>query len=515
MLVPVIKVVGLIAILALIISAWRLRALPDKASAPVSPLALWLAPALAIILGFLATIPSAPPFAPGMRLGIGYLVGGAAGLAMLCLALMAQAKRIADRPAAGLYLMASGLGLVLLGVTPLYAFLYGYPNDALIGFALGAVLVNVLTRVLGGPERALDWFGLVAVVVAASQFLGVQHFEAAARLNRDCGLLVASAGLVGLLVAAELSGQKWLDRDRPIIPLVSSGIAFILSLLLLHLIPFTMPSLRGSLTVADLTIVTGAISGVLLLWFLYSTTHTGNGAARALGASLLALLLLTLGYKLLAGYGISLALLTILSLAGCVLGLTYAADGDAAAPLHLAARGLLAILQLAAGVLVFRLFLSHLAPRYTLDLEQQFVLIGLLVGLGAALLLAGLRAQRPALTVPATALTLFAALLALLIPSLIYMVWGDKAIAGLLLGLVGSQFFALYLFLTGPVTWPQQSVAPWALLLTLIAAQFMRALAPLGDLPRADKAWLVVGMGGLTIAWLLWDVVFRGARGSG
>jgi len=106
--------------------------------------ALVLAAVSAVVL-FLLTLPSTKPFSPGLTLGWGILIGAVLGLYALFEASGSVAGQSGGVRTAGL------LSAAALGPAAILLIFRGYPNQALMGCAIGAVLVAAICSCLARP----------------------------------------------------------------------------------------------------------------------------------------------------------------------------------------------------------------------------------------------------------------------------------------------------------------------------------------------------------------------------
>ncbi len=106
------------------------------------PLFPFLTAAFFVLLCFLATLPTSPPFSTGQRLGWGILIGGAFAL------LAAWMGRTPTKSYA-----TSVCAWATLGVGLTYWRFRSYPDDALGGFALAACLTHFFVGQETGEER--------------------------------------------------------------------------------------------------------------------------------------------------------------------------------------------------------------------------------------------------------------------------------------------------------------------------------------------------------------------------
>jgi hypothetical protein len=456
------------------------------------------------LLLFLLTLPTRAPFQPGGQLGIGALVGAAFA------ALLAWG---AGRPGEGAspLRLAGVLGAALAPVALLCLLYRGSPVYALIGALLGQAATLFFLEAAWGSDVAqprnadLQLFLGVSAALAAGVALAIAQYAlipAAARTAAGgrawwaLPVLVLGALLVGALVAA-LAARGTTARV-----IVAAGIAGGLLALFAVRFPLYWP--------LWLPPAAGFVTGALVLFLAYEVPGSATEAANvepgagnrergplvsALLGPVLLIALLIVAYRLRTGLGIALA---ALGYAGAL----------AVLPGSMAARRGLQLLALAA---LFRLSYAALDLEATsVYLTAHYALIGMLGGallpVAFGLLAApsseaergsggGVDEAYPAALWPL-------ALAVVTIPAGLLLLWGLRAVAGLLLGLVvGQGFLMLVLFLEadGPLPGDRSEsataraarAAPFAavLLLAVAAIQLLPPLAPLvQDLTRGSRA---------------------------
>lgn len=143
-----------------------------------------------IVLPFLVSLLSRPPFAPGARLGIGFLLGGAwASVAALIMPWTKALLPHLPPPrqwVAGIALSGGFSAWTLAGANVTLLSFKDYPTDGLMGFGIGFCMVAILARsagdmvsITGGGVAGWEGLGPQAVLAAglvAACSLGVHHF---------------------------------------------------------------------------------------------------------------------------------------------------------------------------------------------------------------------------------------------------------------------------------------------------------------------------------------------------
>jgi hypothetical protein len=467
--------------------------------------------AVALVL-FLLTLLSRPPFAPGGRLGVGILIGGAIGAVVAWLS--ARDARTAPGSAATPFAVPGSLGAAVIGAALVSLIYRGDPTDALVGLILGQSVVLLFSE--GSGARSVSIFLGAGAAVAAGVCLAIGQYEdmnAAERLAVGGKLwwslpvLALAALLVGLIVATLASRS----------PVARSALTPVVGGALLALLAARFPR-YWSLLLAP---AAGYLSG-LLAAALAAPPAEGDGvtsdelpAASAFLTALLLLVLLIVAYRLHRGLGIALA---ALGFAGSATVITHYSP-------RIAGPGLL-LLALAS---LFRLFYSAQNLESTsIYLTAHYALIGLAAGclapLGLGLLGrpaieeaqgSGLRALSPEPRALSRSAVLGQVLVVVVLPLVMLLLWGLKASAGMVLGLaVGQAFLAFLVLIEGAEGRAGRAAlaapASAVLLLAVICVQLLAPLAPLvEDWTRLQRAIALL----ILVALLpLWTLVSRRGR---
>ena len=284
---------------------WRRR---SDSPPPVPPVAVFLWPAGATLLLFLLTLPAAGPFAHGLRLGWGALLGGALGIVAVARSLRARAED-------GLPLAVELLSLAAAGPALLLIVFRGDPTAVLLGCALGAVLAVFTAVALLRPAQAVgegdslavrgpELFALALTAATAGTRLAMSHFP---RLDMTVlgrwgevkggywavpALALAVAALVMALIPR--SEKPWARVGLPLVLGIAGALAIGLFGLLISvkLLPALSwrPLLYGLLALA-----------LISLAFLRIGAREEEAAARpmapAFGAVILILVLMVLAFN--------------------------------------------------------------------------------------------------------------------------------------------------------------------------------------------------------------------------
>jgi hypothetical protein len=511
--------VGLVALAAWLVAArTKDRSLPGD-TVVSSPLFL-LAGAAAALLLFLLTLPSRPPFAPGGRLGVGVLIGAVSA------ALVAWGLRRREGAAAPLGI-AGVLGAALVPAALVMLIYRGDPWDALMGILLGqgVLLLFPEASVRAGEEGAaagrIGLFLGASATAVAGVLLAISRYEdfhtperlaLGTKLWWSAPLLVLAAVVAGALVAALVVRTP---AQRALVGLLVGAV-------LLALFGARFPRYWPLM----LPPAAGYVTGALLVALAATVESDRRRALSALLGALLVLILLIAAYRLQAGLGIALA---ALGFAGAAVALP---GGDGAAEASSSPQpgaAFLAGLQLLALGALFRVFYAAQDLESTsIYLTAHYVLIGLVAGclmpIGLGLLAratardddgqasggsapGSLYQSDPWLTPLAQGIATVALPLAMLL------LWGLKAAAGVVLGLVvGQAFLLLLLLLEGDrpsspsgraaVAAP---VAP-VLLVAVIAIQLLPPLAPFTEeLTRVQRGAALLALVALVPLWAVWE----------
>ncbi|HUS81490.1 MAG TPA: hypothetical protein VM283_09505, partial [Armatimonadota bacterium] len=280
---------------------------PPDSTGPPRALLVWYG--ALVVAGFLATLPTRSPFAPGLTFGWGFLLGGVAGVY--------AALQVARPWRAGAWLARSvGLiGAATAGPAIILLVFGGYPNDALIGFAFAAVLLALIWRLCRGPlgareggdQSALeahgaDLFALVAVATAVGARLGLEHFggsaEGTSGALRALPVLVGSVSGLAAVVPSSLAaaeGRRSAATRALLIGLIAAAIALVMVLILSW-------TVLGGWTPA-VAAAAGAVGFAIMAWLASGADERGRPVLEVLGIALVALAVVAVGFKLLHGYG--------------------------------------------------------------------------------------------------------------------------------------------------------------------------------------------------------------------
>jgi len=491
--------VGVLAA-ALLFAEGTLSAGPPRAEERLRlgpPLAL--GGALTVVF-FLLTLPAEPPFSAGLRLGWGFLIGGAAML----LAAGAGARVLrADR---SYWPHPSGLvmALVLAAFSLVVLLFHGDPVDALLGCAFGIVMVAGIFRTMlpsapstednGGLAATLgltlEGGALLGVTLAAGCALAVYHFNQTA-LRGWWAYLPALAALwvVGQTVVHVAGSHLRAERFARLWVLAAALVTLALVLVAGWRIGARLQPAES----LELLLVSGSVTIGLIAWLALTVERAEWPRAmrsHALAAALI-LFLAVVSFKLLAGFGTAVALVAAWGIATLAAGVQGSASRMPAQALGVGA-----------SLLLLRVFMER-SGRSLGDSEFAFhyTLIGLIIGAVLPFVYASLHLR------PGLRRALLLGGLAALSPLAMLALWGPDAALGLLAGLVAAQAIALLL---QPIAEVMPEVAAWqapstlvALLAGLVAVQFTRPFSYLYEMPRAYKVYIACGIALAVILWII------------
>jgi hypothetical protein len=521
--------VGLVALAAWLVATRAKDRLPSEDASSSSPLFLLTGAAAALLL-FLFTLPSRPPFAAGGQLGVGVLLGA---LSAALVAWGAGRRVVAASPLGVAGVLGAALAPAAL-VTWIYR---GDPMYALMGMLLGqsVLLLFPEASLRAGEESAAAgriglFLGASAAAVAGvslaiaryHDFRVPERLALGSKLWWSAPLFVLAAVVAGALVAALVVRTP---AQRALVGLlVGAALLALFGARFPRYWPLMLPPAAGYATGALLVALAATAESD------WQATVARRRALSALLGALLVLILLIAAYRLQAGLGIALA---AIGFAGAALALP-GDDGTAesSSPPHSSAVFTAGLQLLALGAL-FRLFYAAQGLESTsIYLTAHYALIGLVAGcltpIGLGLLARATAREDegqadPWLTPLAQGIAVVALPLAMLL------LWGLKANAGVLLGLVAGQAFLLLLLLIegrgrsvfdrgavgdggrapGPASATGRAAlaAPSSpvLLVAVVAIRLLPPLAPFtAELTRVQRAAVLLAVIALVPLWALW-----------
>jgi hypothetical protein len=408
-----------------------------------------LAPAVgasAALLAFLFTLPYKPPWSPGLLMGFGILIGA-------LIALLAVGEAATD-PAGDAWAGRCAALLSLAAIAPslILIIFRADPKDALIGCAIGVAAVAIGCLGMLAPAaaagaasagalcRGIESFVLSVGAVVIGACLAIERYPRATPFAEAGGywaipgLLIAISALVLILVSTG-KGAK-LSPGR----LLTSGILVILCTAL------AAGLLRWKL-LAELvwTPFVYAAVGFGLSAFLFlreddaSGDHPGRPTMPALAAALAAMLVGAMSFQAAGGYGLSLALVAAAVIVTLVHGGRVAAPGAMAGAM--ASGGATLLLMLA----WYRMYSDDVQRWRTLDFQQHYQFLAVALGAGAVFAVLSHVAKgsvsqklRPGLRVSDALPVVGLGLMIVAAPLFMAALWGERATAAFLGGLVVS-----------------------------------------------------------------------------
>jgi len=392
------------------------------------------------LVGLLVTLPTHGAFfAPGQRLGIGFLIGG---IGALCAALpLLRVRRDVAPPAVAL---AAACGLGAAAVALALLFLRSAISDALMGVAIGWFCVTFAlflglpaTARAGSAGRQLAAGAGVTATLAAAALLGTYRDPLTAELAKGTwsAVLTAFAAFGALLVAgaALVPAKDIYARLLPLVVLVGGG----------GLALFLMAEKVTGEPRLWWCGVGGLLAWPVALALLRDAARRPERmTASGFAVPLLAVLVVTSGFlaavQTLQGVGAAVFILALwLGLPATFALMPVEEDSETAAPVALASVGLLLFGTL---LLLYRLFVTDYADDLRgVNLTDQYALFGLIVGAALPGLLAAVPERwrgGPDAKGGTVLLTLvFCTLLALAAPGAVLVLFGPKSVVALLIGL--------------------------------------------------------------------------------
>jgi len=481
----ILTVSGLVALNGLIALVVERRRQQRPRERP--PLFPFLAAAFFVLLCFLATLPTSPPFSAGQRLGWGLLIGGAFAL------LAAWMGQIPTKSYA-----TSLCAWATLGVALTYWLFRGYPDDALGGFALAACLVGFLLEGFGARGKGsqhpstLHAYLLSTVALVAALLLAQEHYsgrrfrEIAEPLWNVFPLTLPALGLVaGVLTQAAQRVQRrraWVGATLGALAvlLVFGGGAWWLTRRTFGAPSLFLPVATGILSAMVLAFL---VSGVQewkrenVLMVEETTTNLpppllGKEGSSLLPSAALAVLIVLFTYlnciRFLSGYGAALGALAMLMFFVAI-DTSSEAQSDRlryTAPLTSA-------MVVAA---LFRIFLeSYYTDSHRVSLYTHYVFMGLATGVLVPWCLREMgNWEVGKLGGVVGALLLGLACVAL--PPLVFVFWGFKPLVGLMAGLVLAQWLAVLPAFAGESERERPPLHLLTFSIALVAVQFTHLL---------------------------------------
>lgn len=428
---------------------------------------------------FLLTLPTVPPFSPGQRLGLGFLIGGALGLVAAAGAARLTRQGEEQWP----YPHGFALSLALVAVSLSLLLFHGDPEEALLGCALGFGMVAGLVRLAGGDGVfALEPAAVLAATLAAGCLLSLYHFHNPAQRGWwGYPLALAAAWTLGLALAYLGGVRRAAGGGEGVCPLpLAALVGAVLTLLVGGLLERRLGSLPGLVPL----LLTGFVSAALVVW-LSVATEAQAPASQARGAALamlVLLFLLVLSFKLLQAFGTAVALLAAWAVVAAALGRgrTWRA---------------VQLLIVGANFLLLRLFLERIgATPGDVQPDLHYTLVGMALGTLLPLLALSLRAA------PGIGGALGMGVIAAGAPLTLVALWGPDAAVGFLLGLVVAPAVTALAGLEEDA-W----LAPAGLVslgMALVTVQFSHRFAELYQLPRVYKASLAAGVAVFVLLWI-------------
>ncbi len=490
-----------LGLLGFVVSLARCRAVGKVETAGGSP---WMAIGAALLITVVFwgwAMKTRAPYSPGQTLAYGFLIGGILG------AFAIGFRAHLGVAAAGARLNAMSF-LALLGAFITLLIFRGYPENALIGFAIGSVMTVIVAAVFGGERAAITvdgvCYALVSAVLSVATVMAVYRYDTV--LKREFWSLPICCGMIALLaslVASEIRSGAFAK--------LSAAAARWLSALISAVLTLGITAIVAWRAVGDMRLFHAAAVGAVVFGIAAWLLDRGDddklvGPEKSAFAAVLVVAFFMVEFKLMAGMGIGMGLIAAWSVLSLLLP-REASEGNEAG-VSTALTGLFAF---GATILLLRLYIEQY--RYdigTRELEMHLSLIGSMIGAFLPMMLAAcaLRGAFGAVRLPRWMIAmqgLAAGLAAALAPVAVYMMWETRALTGLCFGLALGVGVLLALARSA-----DEFDAKRLLLAVLFAAGALLVACQFGDfllkleITKVMKFWTL----GITAAALtLWVVV--------
>lgn len=394
------------------------------------------------------------PFSTGQTLGWGFLIGGVSGAA----AILLSGRLGEQRPLA----VQSVLFLALLAASLTYLIFHGYPQTAMIGFAIGVTMAGILAYYSCESPDLIQLWAFFSVTLAGGTVLAVEHFnDFTQRQWWPLPILIATSILVSGLASIGLSG-----RLRRISAIVAPALVLILSALYSWQIYYTWELLA--------VVAVGIAVAGLVRWLDAYRPNPGVSA-------LLMIAFLAAAFKLWAGLGIALGLLAMWSVVS-------------------ENKKSMQVISLGLAFLLVKLFTEQYGSALrAVDLQVHYSLVGAALGI-----------LMPFLLMPndrrSTAFIALIGLAMAISPLLLYAIWETKAVFGYLFGLTAALIVQMLM------NEERRSIGLLVIGAQLAAIQFINPLLLL-ELTRMQRIWvlgIVVLAGAIALAFLQRRTVAEG-----
>ncbi len=423
-----------LGLLGFVVSLARCRASGKAETAGGSP---WMpiGTALVITLVFWGwAMKTHPPYSPGQTLGYGFLIGGILG----AFALGFRAHFGIGAAAARLNAMSF---LALLGASLTLLIFRSYPENALIGFAIGSVMTAIVAAVFGGERTAISvdgvCYALVSSVLSVATVMAVYRYDTVLRREWwSIPICIGMITLLSILVASEIRAGAFAK--------LSAAAARWLSALISAALALGITAIVAWRAIGDMRIFYAAAVGAVVFGVAAWLLDRGNddklvGPEKSAFAAVLVVAFFMVEFKVLAGLGLGIGLISAWSVISMLLPREASTDDETKeSGISTALTGLFGF---GAAILLLRLFIEQY--RYdigTRELEMHLSLIGAMIGAFLPMLLAAcaLRGSFGTVKLPRWMTViqgLAAGLAAALGPIAVYMLWETRALTGMCFGL--------------------------------------------------------------------------------
>ena len=408
------------------------------------------------------------PYSPGQSLGYGFLIGGISGIIASTLSYRHN-RNTADTNSQPYLSMAF---LSLFCISLVYLIFHGYPQEALIGYSIAAVMTAIISnRNSSIAMELVELWAIISVVFAVSILFAVYHFDKdSLRLWWSMPILMGLSGSLAVYTAGFV---------KPIKKYITTGIIIILLSLVY--------SLRVVHDMLLFKIVCGSVLYSWIVILLNAKSTNNSNTSVNIFSLILTTAAISSAFALWGGFGLAVALISIL-----FIFISQYENRDFIQYIHQP-------LSLIVGVLLFKLFLETYSGQIgSSSFKIHYTLMSAIMGIGIGILLSSyLCVKRHIVS------TICVALLFSILPMVFFIVLGMKAVVGLLFGLIMSSCY----FAINKSSDTNETCNPAFSYIFVIAAQllsikFIQNLIQV-ELSRTNRIWIVGAIGFLTIMYII------------
>lgn len=461
---------------------------------------------VAITLVFWAiSMQQSQPFSPGQRLGLGFLIGGLLGGIALLTIIPTTGSARAGRLAA--HSMAF---CALFGVSLVYLIFRSYPQPSLLGFAIAAAMTGIVAYYylpISLPSGShAEIYSILGITLAAAVALAVEHFDSVSlRASWPLPILIATTAIVTSYIGSEVGMLRSLRERR--------GASYIVSIAISSGLLVALSTIYAWRIAGDwhlLEVIAAGVGGAVVVAWLSASLVNGTSSGKLQASAMLALIIVALAvvaFKLWAGLGIAVGLLAAYSVA-------LPAFADVRLDSDSLSRGMRFALSFGLTIVLYRLFDElYRVDLRTTDLRIHYTFIGALIGAILPFLFVApldeIRERASCSGACALAKVAIIGLIAASAPIALLVIWGLKAVLGLVFGVTAAAAFAGLVQL--PSTERENVIGAYSPILLIIGAQLMAITftGPINEieLTRTVRIGVLAAAGLIGIIWLVISAV--------